>query len=118
MAMVGGLVCGCGGQAQAPRTAPEDEADYRLEVRNRNFYSINVYLYRDGFQSRLGEIPSYTTRDFTFDWPLADVRLLIDFLSGGGCIRTESLPLVEGDDLLLIVRAEDHRRASRTLCIS
>jgi hypothetical protein len=114
--MAGWLACGCGRQAEAPRTAPEGEADYRLEVRNRNFYSVNVYIYRDGFRDRLGDVPAKQNRNFTFDWPLTEVSLLIDFQSGGGCIRTESLPLVEGDDLLLIVGAEDHRRARRELC--
>ena len=40
----------------------------------------------------------------------------MDFLGGGGCIRTESMSVVEGDDLLLIIQVNDHRKASRSLC--
>lgn len=100
----------------APRTMPADEADYRIEVRNRNFYAVNVYIYRDGFRNRLGDVPAGTTRTFTFDWPLGDVRILMDFLGGGGCIRTESMSVIEGDDLLLIIQVNDHQKASRSLC--
>lgn len=116
LAALGYLVAGCGGQGTAPRTMPRDEPDYRIEVRNRNFYAVNVYIYRDGFRDRLGEVPAATTRTFTFDWPLNEVRILTDFLGGGGCIRTESMSVVEGDDLLLIIQVNDHRKASRSLC--
>ena len=95
---------------------PRDEPDYRIEVRNRNFYAVNVYIYRVGFRDRLGDVPAGMTRTFTFDWPLNEVSILMDFLGGGGCIRTESMSVVQGDDLLLIIQVNDHRKASRSLC--
>ena len=117
LVVIAGCMTGaCGGQRAEPRTAPGDERDYRLEVQNQNFYSINVYLFLEGYRDRLGQVTGGQTETFAFDWPVEEVSILIDFVAGGGCIRTESLSVVEGDDLLLIVRATDDRRANRALC--
>ncbi len=75
LAALGCLVAGCGGQRTAPRTMPRDAPDYRIEVRNRNFYAVNVYIYRVGFRDRLGDVPAGTTRTFTFDWTLNEVSI-------------------------------------------
>ena len=109
------VLAACGGPGPTSRTAPDDQPDYRIEIRNQNFYSVNVYLYRDGFRHRLGTVDGITTRTFTFDWSDPDVRILLDFI-GSGCVRTEAMEVVQGDDLLLIVQAGDHQRASRSLC--
>ncbi len=109
------VLAACGGQRATLRPGPDDQPDYRMEIRNQNFYSVNVYLYRDGFRDRLGTVDGATTRTFTFNWSYPDVRILLDFV-GSGCIRTESMAVVQGDDLLLIVQGGDHLKASRSLC--
>ena len=109
------VLAACGGQQAAPRPGPDDQPDYRIEIRNQNFYGVNVYLYRDGFRDRLGTVDGVTTRTFTFNTVYTDVRILVDFV-GSGCVLTESMAVVQGDDLLVIVRAGDHRNASRSLC--
>ncbi len=109
------VLAACAGRRTAPRPEPDDQPDYRIEVRNQNFNGVNVYLYRDGFRDRLGTVDGNTTRTFTFNWVFPDVRVLFDFI-GGGCLRTESMAVVEGDDLLLIIGANDHRNSSRSLC--
>ena len=109
------VLAACGGQRATPRPGPDDQPDYRIEIRNQNFYGVNVYLYRDGFRDRLGTVDGLTTRTFTFNTVYTDVRILVDFV-GSGCVLTESMTVVQGDDLLVIVRAGDHRNASRSRC--
>ncbi len=109
------VLAACGGQQATPRPEPDDQPDYRMEIRNQNFYGVNVYLYRDGFRDRLGTVDGARTRTFTFNWLYPDVRILLDFV-GSGCVRTESMAVVQGDDLLLIVQAGDHLNSSRSLC--
>ena len=86
-----------------------------LEVRNQNFNSVTVYLYRLGARDRMGVVEGNTTQTYSFDSQFTAVRILMSFLAGG-CVLTEELSLVEGDDLLLIVGAGDDRRASRDAC--
>ncbi len=109
------VLAACGGQQTTPRPAPDDQPDYRIEIRNQNFNGVTAYLYRDGFRNRLGQVDGNTTRTFTFNWLYPEVRVLLDFI-GSGCVRTESMAVVQGDDLLLIVGAGDHRNSSRSLC--
>ena len=109
------VLAACGGQQATLRPGPDDQPDYRIEIRNQNFYGVNVYLHRDGFRDRLGTVDGLTTRTFTFNWLYPDVRILLDFV-GSGCVQTESMSVVQGDDLLLIVQAGDHLKASRSLC--
>ena len=106
--------CASGGQpTRAVRT--ERGYDYTLEVRNQNFNAVTVYLSRLGSRDRMGVVEGNTTQTYSFDSPFTAVRILMSFLAGG-CVLTEELPLVEGDDLLLIVGAGDDRRASRDAC--
>ncbi len=116
VAVVGIVVGGCGAEQEAPRTTPADAPDYRLEVRNQNFYAVTTYLVRAGHRERLGQVDGKTTQTFAFDWPLTEVQVLFDFVGVIGCLRTESLPVVRGDDLLVIVLPGNHRRASQQLC--
>ena len=109
------VLAACAGRRTTPRIDPDDQADYRIEVRNQNFNGVNVYLYSDGFKNRLGTVTGNQTRTFPFDWLYPEVRILFDFV-GGGCVRTESMAVVRGDDLLLIIGANDHRNSSRALC--
>jgi hypothetical protein len=109
-------LAGCGAETEGPRTAPAQEPEYRLEIRNQNFYAVNAYLVRATFRDRLGQVDGKTTQTFAFDWPLEEVQILLDFVGTPGCVRTEALPVVEGDDLLLIILPGYHRRASLEQC--
>lgn len=106
--------CASGGQPTRD-LGTERGTDYTLEVRNQNFNSVTIYLYRLGARDRIGVVEGNSTQTYHFNWPATEVRILMSFLAGG-CVLTEELPLVEGDDLLLIVRAGDDRRASRAAC--
>ncbi len=106
----------CASGGTATRGEPvERRHDYTLVVRNQNFNDVTVYLYRFGSRNRLGMVNGTTTQTYTFDWASTEVRILLSFFAGG-CILTEELPLVEGDELLLIVQAADDRRATRDRC--
>ncbi len=109
------LLAACGGKGRSIRPNSFDGQDYRLEVRNQNFYSATIYAYRDGYRRRLGDVDANRTRAFTFAWPFHEVRFQIDFLAAG-CIFSEVLPLVHGDRLTVRIEPSDHRRASRSLC--
>ena len=119
---VGGLALAA---ACASRGLPSTAADQAafgprergltVEVWNQNFYEVTIYAYREGNRTRLGTVNSNGTEFFTFDWLLTEVRFLVNFLSVG-CLLTESLTVSEDDDLLLILQAADHQRASRTVC--
>jgi hypothetical protein len=106
--------CASGGQATRENPAVRGY-DYTLEVRNQNFNAVTVYLYRLGARERMGVVEGNSTQTYNFDYPATEVRILMSFLAGG-CVLTEELPLVEGDDLLLIVRSGDDRRATRAAC--
>ena len=93
----------------------DDKEEISVEVRNQNFYDATVYAYRLGSRIRLGVVESHSTRSFEFAWTIVDLRFLVDFLANG-CILTEQLQVSRGDDLLLILEAQDYRKASQALC--
>ncbi len=116
------LVAACSmGHAGLPTTDPRQtalgsrERGLRVEVQNQNFYDVTIYAYRGGFRTRLGTVSTNHTEIFTFDWSLTEVRFLVDFLSAG-CLLTESLPVHQDEELLLILQSSDHRRASQRTC--
>jgi len=86
--------------------------DLTVEVRNYNFYDATIYAWDAGERLRLGMAQGKSTTNFTFRWDLGDVRFIIDFI-GAGELVGEMLPVEPGDDLILIVGQEDHRRARR-----
>jgi len=87
--------------------------DLTVEVRNYNFYDATIYAWDSGERLRLGMAQGKSTSTFTFRWDLGDVRFIIHFI-GVGDLVGESLPVDPGDDLILIVGQEDHRRAKRS----
>ena len=107
------MTLACGGHA-GPSVAPEiPYRDLTVEVRNYNFYDATIYAWDAGERLRLGMAQGKSTTNFTFRWDLGDVRFIIDFI-GAGELVGESLPVEPGDDLLLIIGQEDHRKARRT----
>ncbi len=86
-----------------------------VEVQNQNYYPATIHAYRAGGRRRLGYVEAYQTASFSFEWPAADLRFLIDFLAVG-CIITESLAVYDDDNLLLVLEPHDDRRARQEVC--
>ncbi len=106
----------CAGGSGRSSIRPADERrDVSVEIRNENFYEATVYTYRAGSRTRLGVVESHSTRSFEFRWITGDLRFLIDFFANG-CLLTPSMPVDRGDDLLLILQAQDYRKSSQALC--
>jgi len=107
------MAAACGGRG-GPSVAPElATRDLTVEVRNYNFYDATIYALHGGERLRLGIAQAKSNSTFTFRWDLGDLRFVIDFI-GAGELLGELLPVDPGDDLVLIVGQEDHRRARRT----
>jgi outer membrane biogenesis lipoprotein LolB len=112
------LLAACAGRSA--RSTSFEGADSRqqeltVEVENQNYYGATIHAYRAGGRRRLGFVEAYQTGSFSFDWPNADLRFLIDFLAAG-CIITESLSVGSGDDLLLVLQSSDNQRARQEVC--
>ncbi len=106
----------CAGGSGGSSIRPADEKEeVSVEVRNENFYEATVYTYRAGSRTRLGVVESNSTRSFEFRWITGDLRFLIDFFANG-CLLTPSMSVDQGDDLLLILEAQDYRKSSQALC--
>ena len=105
---------GTGTPASSVRPAVGKE-EISVEVQNQNFYGATVYAYRLGSRTRLGVVESHSTRSFEFRWITGDLRFLVDFFANG-CLLTPPMAVDRGDDLLLILEAQDYRNTSQALC--
>ena len=106
----------CAGGSSGSSIRPADaKEDVSVEVRNENFYDATVYAYRLSSRTRLGVVESHSTRSFEFRWITGDLRFLVDFFANG-CLLTPSMSVDRGDDLLLILEAQDYRKSSQALC--
>jgi hypothetical protein len=107
------LAGACGGHVD-PSVAPAlQQRELTVEVRNHNFYDATIYAWDSGERLRLGMAQGKSTTTFSFRWDLGDLRFIIDFI-GAGELVGEVLAVDPGDDLVLIVGSEDHRRANRS----
>ena len=87
-----------------------------LEVRNQTRNAVTIYVWSDTYQNRLGMIEALNNDTFSFRWNLAGrVYFLMDFLAQG-CVLSEPIDVMDGDELILTVQPIDHRRASRAAC--
>ena len=116
-----GATIGCSSATSEPAPAPQSRIvtgygqRISVEVENQNYYEATIYAYRPGGRFRLGVVSTSRTEAFDFVWPDGDLRFLIDFLAVG-CLLTESMPVVQGDELLLTIQPQDFRKASRAIC--
>ena len=108
------LAC-AGGSGRSSIRPADERRDVSVEIRNENFYEATVYTYRAGSRTRLGVVESNSTRSFEFRWITGDLRFLIDFFANG-CLLTPPMSVDRGDDLLLILEAQDYRKSSQSLC--
>ncbi len=104
-----------GGSSRSSIRPAEAKEDISVEVRNENFYEATVYAYWSGTRRRLGVVESLGTRSFEFAWITGDLRFLVDFFANG-CLLTRPMAVDRGDDLLLILEAQDYRNTSQALC--
>ena len=104
------LGASCAGQSAPSAVLEAQRRELTVEVRNYNFYDATIYAWDAGERVRLGMAQGKSTTDFSFRWDLGNVRFIIDFI-GSGELVGEMLPVDPGDDLILIVGQEDHRRS-------
>ena len=104
------LGASCAGQSARPAVPEAQLRELTVEVRNYNFYDATIYAWDAGERVRLGMAQGKSTTTFSFRWDLGNVRFIIDFI-GAGELVGEMLPVDPGDDLILIVGQEDHRRS-------
>lgn len=87
-----------------------------LEVNNQSRNAVTIYVWSDTYQNRLGMVEALNNDTFNFRWNLAGrVYFLMDFLAQG-CVLSEPIDVIDGDELILTVQPIDHRRASRVAC--
>ncbi|MDE0473362.1 MAG: hypothetical protein OXI50_02270 [Gammaproteobacteria bacterium] len=98
-----------------PRPAGRVEG-ISLEVNNQSRNAVTIYVWSDTYQNRLGMVEALNRDTFNFRWNLAGrVYFLMDFLAQG-CVLSEPIDVIDGDELILTVQPIDHRRASRAAC--
>ena len=108
------LVAGCGASRATPATpAPKQEASadtngtsrqpIRVQIDNRNFSDMNVYLVNEGTHVLLGSAPGMSKTTLTLPsgsvgsrW---QVRLLADPIGGSSAIRTPTLLVAPGQNV-------------------
>lgn len=106
------LGASCAGHSAPHAVLEAQRRELTVEVRNYNFYDATIYAWDAGERLRLGMAQGKSTTNFSFRWDLGNVRFIIDFI-GAGELVGEMLAVDPGDDLILIVGQEDHRRAKR-----
>jgi hypothetical protein len=109
------LIAGCASQVRTDQLAAARPYELTVEVRNYNYNAATVYASQSGYRDRLGSVETSNSETFNFRWVKDDVSFVVDFL-GLGCVVTESIPVYQGDDLLLIIRVGDHEAASQSRC--
>jgi hypothetical protein len=114
MGLVGlmALVAGCGASRSTPASpAPEQDASadatarqpIQVQIDNRNFSDMNVYLVSEGTHVLLGSAPGMAKTTLTLPsgsvssrW---QVRLMADPIGGSNAIRTPTLLVSPGQNV-------------------
>lgn len=106
---------GCTSTRGEPRPPGRVEG-ISLEVRNQSRNAVTIYVWSDTYQNRLGMVEALNRDTFSFRWSLAGrVYFLMDFLAQG-CVLSEPIDVIDGDELILTVQPIDERRASHAAC--
>ena len=82
--------------------APGMQEEITLSVENYNFNDVTLYALAAGIRERVGRVRGSGRETFTFRWPRQSLQMEVVFLSGGRMV-TETMPVVPGDRLDLIV---------------
>jgi hypothetical protein len=115
------LVAGCGAsRAKTSPPAPEQDASadadasarqpIQVQIDNRNFSDMNVYLINDGTRVLLGSAPGMSKTTLTLPsgsvssrW---QVRLFADPIGGSNAIRTPTLLVSPGQNVYWTIGAD------------
>ena len=102
--LVGVLVGGACSTAQEDIAdlAPGAQDELALTVENYNFNDVTLYALAVGIRERVGRVRGSGRETFTFRWPRQSLQMEVVFLSGGRMV-TETMPVVPGDRLDLII---------------
>ena len=115
VALVVAALAACTSTRSEPRPPGRVEG-ISLEVNNQSRNAVTIYVWSDTYQNRLGMVEALNRDTFNFRWNLAGrVYFLMDFLAQG-CVLSEPIDVIDGDELILTVQPIDHRRASRPAC--
>lgn len=107
---------GCAGPMEPTARPPGRPEGISLEVQNQSRNAVTIYVWSDTYQNRLGMVEALNNDTFSFRWNLAGrVYFLMDFLAQG-CVLSDPIDVMDGDQLILTVQPLDHRRASRVAC--
>ena len=107
---------GCASARERTLRPPGRPEGISLEVQNQARNAVTIYVVSDTYQNRLGMVEALNNDTFSFRWNLSSrVSFLMDFLAQG-CTLSESIDVMDGDELILTVQPIDHRRASRGAC--
>ncbi len=110
-----GALSGCTSTRGEPRPPGRVEG-ISLEVNNQSRNAVTIYVWSDTYQNRLGMVEALNRDTFSFRWNLAGrVYFLMDFLAQG-CVLSEPIDVIDGDELILTVQPIDERRASHAAC--
>ncbi len=111
--LAGVLAASCSGTQSVEDVAPQSGVpELTLIVENYNFNDVTLYAIGAGRRERLGRVTGNGEESFTFRWAGPDLRIEIDFLSGGK-ETTESMPVAAGDVLELIIEQSTVRPLRR-----
>ncbi len=106
-----GLGCGAGtGSAGDEGLMDDASREIGLEARNLNFYDAELYALMGVARVRLGTVNGNSSKSFTFRWVgHTDIRIEIHLLAVGTYF-SDPLPVEEGDELVVIIEPDLHRR--------
>lgn len=94
------------GAAPAAAMAPEQQTT--VEVTNRNWRQVVVYLEADGMRHRLGIVNTGKTQQFAMPRSVSlasgDVRLVADPIGTDDVFSTERIPVRRGQEIELTVQ--------------
>lgn len=109
-------LAGCASARQEGAPAPGRAEGISLEVNNQSRNAVTIYVWSDTYQDRLGMVEALNRDTFSFRWNLVGrVYFLMDFLAQG-CVLSEPIDVIDGDELILTVQPIDERRASHAAC--
>ena len=119
-AILSGVVLACAGNQGSQSAGPEvpspwaEAREVAVHVKNENYTDVTVYSVRNQDRAsvtRVGYVPGFGSRDFTFSWSDGELAFLIEFLALGS-VATQTLAVNPGDTLNLVITPELHRRAA------
>ena len=102
------LVLACAGRSAGDGASDPDRGPATLEVDNRNFLDMTVYVVDGGVRQRLGVASGNATTSLTIPERLirggaAPLRFLCDPIGGQGLPVTEEIMVEPGDVVELVI---------------